>query len=72
MAIETPNLAMTADGVTPGHSTQDEDPLWYKDAIIYQAHVKAFFDSTNDGIGDFAGPTSARSCTRRTIAGSRC
>src|SRR5919106_1337192 len=28
---------------------------WYKDAIIYQLHIKAFFDSTNDGIGDFAG-----------------
>jgi maltose alpha-D-glucosyltransferase/alpha-amylase len=33
------------------------DPLWYKDAIIYQMHVKAFFDSNNDGIGDFAGLT---------------
>jgi len=31
------------------------DPLWYKDAIIYQLHVKAFCDSTGDGIGDFAG-----------------
>lgn len=29
--------------------------LWYKDAIIYQAHVKAFADSNGDGIGDFAG-----------------
>src|SRR5687767_8683514 len=33
------------------------DPLWYKDAIIYEAHVRAFFDSTGDGIGDFAGFT---------------
>jgi maltose alpha-D-glucosyltransferase/alpha-amylase len=33
------------------------DPYWYKDGIIYQAHVKAFFDSNNDGIGDFAGLT---------------
>ena len=32
-----------------------DDPLWYKDAIIYQLHVKAFFDSNDDGIGDFAG-----------------
>ncbi len=32
-----------------------KDPLWYKDAIIYETHVKAFFDSTNDGIGDFRG-----------------
>ncbi len=29
--------------------------LWYKDAIIYQAHVKAFSDSNGDGIGDFGG-----------------
>src|SRR6188768_400157 len=33
------------------------DDLWFKDAIIYQAHVKAFFDSNHDGIGDFAGLT---------------
>ncbi len=32
-----------------------DDPLWYKDAIIYQLHVKSFFDSNNDGIGDFPG-----------------
>ena len=32
-----------------------DDPHWYKDAIIYQLHVKAFMDSTNDGVGDFAG-----------------
>jgi len=32
-----------------------DDPLWYKDAIIYQLHVKSFFDANNDGIGDFAG-----------------
>jgi maltose alpha-D-glucosyltransferase / alpha-amylase len=31
------------------------DPLWYKDAIIYELHVKAFYDSNNDGIGDFQG-----------------
>ena len=35
----------------------DTDPLWFKDAIIYQAHVRAFFDSTNDGVGDFQGLT---------------
>src|SRR5690554_7727259 len=28
---------------------------WYKDAVIYQLHIKAFQDSNNDGIGDFAG-----------------
>ena len=31
------------------------DPLWYKDAVIYQVHVKSFFDANNDGIGDFQG-----------------
>jgi len=35
-----------------------DDPLWYKDAIIYEVHVKAFFDSNNDGIGDFPGLTA--------------
>jgi maltose alpha-D-glucosyltransferase/alpha-amylase len=33
----------------------DADPLWYKDAIIYQIHVKSFVDANNDGIGDFNG-----------------
>ena len=31
------------------------DPQWYKDAVIYQVHVKSFYDANNDGIGDFAG-----------------
>jgi maltose alpha-D-glucosyltransferase/alpha-amylase len=31
------------------------DPLWYKDAIVYETHVKAFRDANGDGIGDFAG-----------------
>src|SRR5271170_107100 len=31
------------------------DPLWYKDAVIYELHVRAFADSNKDGIGDFAG-----------------
>src|ERR1039458_3347433 len=34
------------------------DALWYKDAVIYQLNVKSFFDSNDDGIGDFAGLTS--------------
>ena len=32
-----------------------DDPSWYKDAVIYQVHVKSYFDSNNDGMGDFAG-----------------
>jgi maltose alpha-D-glucosyltransferase/alpha-amylase len=31
------------------------DPLWYKDAVIYELHVRAFADANGDGIGDFAG-----------------
>nr|MDQ3002779.1 alpha-amylase family glycosyl hydrolase [Fibrobacterota bacterium] len=34
-----------------------ESPLWYREAVIYQAHVKSFYDSNGDGIGDFAGMT---------------
>ncbi|MCX7624453.1 MAG: alpha-amylase family glycosyl hydrolase, partial [Thermomicrobium sp.] len=34
-----------------------DDPLWYKDAIIYELHVRAFYDSNGDGIGDFPGLT---------------
>ncbi|MDE2571212.1 MAG: maltose alpha-D-glucosyltransferase [bacterium] len=33
----------------------DGEVLWYKDAVIYQLHVKAFHDSNDDGIGDFRG-----------------
>ncbi len=31
------------------------DPLWYRDAVLYEIHVRAFFDSNGDGIGDLAG-----------------
>ena len=33
------------------------DALWYRDAVIYQVHVRAFQDSNGDGIGDFVGLT---------------
>src|SRR6266699_2072552 len=32
-----------------------QDALWYKDALIYQVHVRTFYDSTGDGVGDFRG-----------------
>jgi maltose alpha-D-glucosyltransferase / alpha-amylase len=35
----------------------EDDPNWYKDAVIYELHVRAFYDSNDDGIGDFAGLT---------------
>lgn len=39
------------------HSGSAQDPLWFKDAIIYELHVRAFYDSNGDGIGDFRGLT---------------
>ncbi len=35
--------------------TPEGEPLWYKDAIIYELPLKSFYDSNGDGIGDFAG-----------------
>jgi maltose alpha-D-glucosyltransferase / alpha-amylase len=46
---------------TPHRSESDaeagirEDPLWYKDAVVYQLHVRSFRDSSGDGVGDFRG-----------------
>lgn len=39
-------------------SALEDDPLWYKDAVIYELHVWAFHDSDRDGIGDFRGLTT--------------
>jgi maltose alpha-D-glucosyltransferase / alpha-amylase len=39
------------------HPALDPDPLWYKNAVIYELHVRAFQDSDGDGIGDFKGLT---------------
>lgn len=35
----------------------ENDPLWYKDAVIYELHIKAYADGNGDGIGDFRGLT---------------
>ncbi|WP_347302893.1 maltose alpha-D-glucosyltransferase [Croceibacterium sp. TMG7-5b_MA50] len=50
LAPQTASATTTAVLVDPA-----DDPQWYKDAVIYQLHVKSFFDANNDGIGDFAG-----------------
>src|SRR5512142_3028473 len=46
----------------PCHPTSNREPrtgrpfiMWYKDAIFYELHVKAFQDSNDDGVGDFRG-----------------
>ncbi len=41
----------------PAVDNQSANVHWYKDAVIYQLHVKAFFDSNDDGIGDLRGLT---------------
>jgi maltose alpha-D-glucosyltransferase / alpha-amylase len=41
--------------MSPQPTAPSADPLWYKDAIIYELHVKTFHDSDGDGIGDFRG-----------------
>ena len=43
--------------MSPQGPTLAEDPLWYKDAVIYELRVRSFFDSNGDGIGDFRGLT---------------
>ena len=59
-----PNVPLAAATPAPAQPTESapvqtlppiEDPSWYKDAIIYQLHLKSFFDANNDGVGDFRG-----------------
>src|SRR6266545_2499887 len=53
MANETNNIPLE---ITAGDTSDRQgNALWYKDAVIYQLHVKAFLDSNQDGIGDFPG-----------------
>jgi maltose alpha-D-glucosyltransferase/alpha-amylase len=40
---------------TPHPRPARPDPHWYKDAVIYELHIKAFCDGNGDGIGDFPG-----------------
>ena len=40
-----------------GQPARAQDPLWYQDAIVYELHVKTFFDGNADGCGDFRGLT---------------
>ncbi|TFZ01459.1 maltose alpha-D-glucosyltransferase [Ramlibacter rhizophilus] len=53
MSGPTPQLALDS----PVIESRD-DPLWYRDAVIYQLNVKAFNDSNGDGMGDFKGVTA--------------
>jgi len=56
VAIERVGATSTARGrASRARSGTAPDPLWYKNAIIYQLHVRSFCDSTGDGVGDFNG-----------------
>jgi maltose alpha-D-glucosyltransferase / alpha-amylase len=46
------------NGVDPADTADLGDPLWYKDAVIYELHVRSFGDSNDDGVGDFPGLTA--------------
>src|SRR5271169_3023406 len=48
----------TAPPAAPQPSASDSSNLWYKSAVIYEVHVRAFQDSNGDGVGDFRGLTS--------------
>jgi len=52
-----PGLPRLATAMGEEAISFESDPLWYKDAVIYQLHVRAFFDSNDDGVGDFKGLT---------------
>src|SRR5688572_1608611 len=49
---------VTAAAEAAVESPPSDDPLWHRDAVIYQLHVKTFLDSNDDGMGDFAGLAS--------------
>jgi maltose alpha-D-glucosyltransferase / alpha-amylase len=67
-ALSEPGLAELAELAEAGESGEtalgvrreraEPDGLWYKDAIIYEVHVRAFADSDGDGMGDFRGLTA--------------
>ncbi|MEN3792068.1 maltose alpha-D-glucosyltransferase [Fulvimarina sp. MAC3] len=49
------NEIVTAAALDPSGGIDPDAPDWYKDAIIYQLHVKTFADTNGDGVGDFPG-----------------
>ncbi|MDB5817481.1 MAG: Trehalose synthase-like [Rhizobacter sp.] len=53
MNAPVPSLALETQAID-----STDDPQWYRDAVIYQLNVKAFFDTNDDGMGDFKGVTA--------------
>jgi maltose alpha-D-glucosyltransferase/alpha-amylase len=52
---QAPRKRLQTATETVSASASAGDTLWYKDAVIYEAHVRAFYDSNADGMGDFRG-----------------
>ena len=52
-----PNHNQPMSQPDPNRQGLDPDPVWYKSGVIYEVHVRAFFDSDADGTGDFRGLT---------------
>ena len=48
-------MTSTSEPVHEGNHAPDSNPFWYKDAVVYQVHVKSYRDSNADGFGDFKG-----------------
>ena len=58
MPREQETTALKQEPIPTRHTqTVVGDSLWYKDAIIYEVHVRSFYDSVDDGMGDFPGLT---------------
>ena len=53
--MNIPGAAAPAGSPSTAITGPNADPLWYKDAVIYQLHVKSFRDANADGFGDFSG-----------------
>lgn len=56
MALTPVTTENSVSSIQPGSETEPRS-LWYKDAVFYEVHVRAFRDSNGDGIGDFPGLT---------------
>jgi maltose alpha-D-glucosyltransferase/alpha-amylase len=56
--MKEPAIDEAVTAASPVASTLPPDPLWYKTAIIYEAHIRAFSDANGDGIGDIPGLTA--------------
>jgi maltose alpha-D-glucosyltransferase / alpha-amylase len=55
--VTRPARGASARGASTPHPALGDDPQWYRDAIVYEVHVRTYRDSDGDGIGDFRGLT---------------